>query len=112
MSAPSPPAPSAPQPPRLLDLVGQLARDRFGQDGPAERHARWVRSFILFHNKRHPRELQAGDVHRFLEHVAHTEKDPLNQLAEAHGALTFLYHDVLALGVGIERDSPFNPAFP
>ena len=100
MSAPTPPSPLAPQPPRLLDLVRQVARDRFGQDGPAERHVHWARTFILFHNKRHPRDLQPGDVYRFLDHVAHTEKDPLNRLAEAHGALRFLYRDVLGLDMG------------
>jgi imidazolonepropionase-like amidohydrolase len=104
MSAPTtPPAPAAPQPPRLLDLVRQRARDRLGQDGPAERYAHWTRSFVLFHNKRHPRELQPGDVFRFLDHVAHTEKDPLNALEEAHTALTFLDQDVLALDVMAEE---------
>jgi hypothetical protein len=42
----------------------------------------------------------AGDVGRFLQHVAQTEKDPLARLEEAHTALTFLYHDVLGLDVG------------
>jgi hypothetical protein len=32
----TPPADAAPQPPRFLDLVRQLARDHFGQDGPAD----------------------------------------------------------------------------
>jgi integron integrase len=54
----------------------------------------------LFHNKRHPRDLAPGDVGRFLEHVAQTEKDPLACLEEAHAALTFLYRDVLGLEVG------------
>jgi hypothetical protein len=94
------PPPAPPQPPRLLDLVRQVARSRFGQDGPGERHAQWVRRFILVHDKRHPRDLSAGDVGRFLEHVAQTEKDPLNCLEQAHAALTFLYHDVLGLAIG------------
>jgi integron integrase len=55
---------------------------------------------VLFHNKRHPRELSPGDVGRFLEHVAQTEKDPLAPLEEAHASLAFLYHDVLGLDVG------------
>lgn len=91
MSPPLPPA----EPPRLLDLIRQVALERFGQDGPGQRYADWTRRFILFHNKRHPRELSPGDVHRFLEHVAQTERDPLNQLEQAHTALTFLYRDVL-----------------
>jgi hypothetical protein len=92
--------PLPPQAPRLLDLVRQAAQARFGQDGPAQRHADWARRLVLFHDKRHPRDLDLGDVRRFLEHVAQTEKDPLECLEEAHAALTFLYHDVLGLDVG------------
>src|SRR5262249_59836594 len=94
------PAPTAPQPPRLLDLVRQVARTRFGQEGPGQRYAHWTCRLVLFHNKRHPRDLHPGDVRRFLEHVAQTEKDPLGCLEEAHTALTFLYHDVLGLDMG------------
>jgi integron integrase len=94
------PVGGTPQPPRLLDLVRQTALARFGQDGPGERIADWTRRFVLFHGKRHPRDLSPGDVQRFLEHVAQTEKDSLNRLEQAHAALSFLYHDVLALAVG------------
>jgi hypothetical protein len=69
-----------PQPPRLLDLVRQVARARFGQDGPGQRYAHWTRRLVLFHGKRHPRDLSPGDVGRFLEHVAQTEKDALNPI--------------------------------
>ncbi len=89
-----------PSPPRLLDLVRPVAQTRFGQDGPGERYACWTRCLILFHDKRHPRDLSPGDVGRFLEHVAQTEKDALNALEEAHTALTFLYRDVLGLAIG------------
>jgi hypothetical protein len=97
---PQPLAASSPQPPRLLDLVRQVARTRFGQEGPGQRHADWARRFILFHDKRHPRDLGLGDIGRFLEHVAQTEKDALACLEQAHAALAFLYQDVLGLDVG------------
>jgi len=87
-------------PPRLLDLVRQVAQARFGQDGPGERYAHWTLRLVLFHGKRHPRDLSPGDVGRFLSHVAQTEKDALACLEQAHAALTFLYHDVLGLAVG------------
>jgi hypothetical protein len=99
MATPPPPGPASP-PPRLLDLVRQVARDRFGQDGPGERCADWTRRLVLFHGKRHPRDLAPGDVGRFLEHVAQTENDPLNRLEQAHSALTFLYQEVLCLDIG------------
>ncbi len=101
MSSPSVADSLAPPPPRLLDLVRDVAGQRFGQDGPGERCAHWTLRLVLFHDKRHPRDLTPGDVGRFLEHVAHTEKDPLARLDEAHAAFTFLYHDVLGLDVGV-----------
>jgi hypothetical protein len=88
------------QPPRLLDQVRQAALQRFGRPEPGERYGDWVRRYVLFHGKRHPRELAAADVCRFLEHVAQTEKDPLRCLDNAHEALTFLYQDLLHLNLG------------
>ena len=80
MSTPPPlPVPAVP-PPRLLDLVRQIARQRFGQDGPGERYAQWTCQLVLFHDKRHPRDLSPGDVFRFLEHVAQTQPDARNRL--------------------------------
>lgn len=93
------PLPSQP-PPRLLDLVRQVARSHFGQDGPGDRIAHWVRRFILFHDKQHPRALGLTDVCRFLEHIAQTEKEPLAALEQAHAALSFLFHDVLNMDLG------------
>jgi hypothetical protein len=84
----------------LLDRVRQAALTRFGQTGPGERYAFWTRRLVLFHDRRHPRDLDAGAVGRFLEHVAQTERDPLACLEEAHTALTFLYRDVLGLDLG------------
>ena len=65
------------QPPRLLDQLRDLANKRFCRLEPAERYASWALRYILFHSKRHPRELAASEVERFLEHVAKSEKDPL-----------------------------------
>ncbi len=100
MSAPTSAASSEPQPPRLLDQLRQTAFARFGRPEPGERYVHWARRYILFHGKRHPRDLAAGDVGRFLEHVALSEKDPLRCLEQAHEALTFLYQDLLHLNLG------------
>jgi hypothetical protein len=68
------------QPPRLLDQLRDLANKRFCKLEPAERYASWALRYILFHSKRHPRELAASEVERFLEHGAKSEKDPLGCL--------------------------------
>ena len=87
-------------PPRLLDLLRHVARQHFGQGGPGDRFADWTRRLIHFHDKRHPRELSSADVGRFLHHVAHTEKEPLACIDQAHAAFTFLYQNVLHLEIG------------
>src|SRR5262249_2730057 len=77
-----------------------MALARFGRPEPGERYAEWARRFILFHGKRHPRELGLRDIGQFLEHLAKCEKDPLTALEAAREALSFLYEAVLKREIG------------
>jgi len=88
------------QGPRLLDQISLAALGRFGRPEPGQRYVEWARRFILFHGKRHPRELGVTEVGQFMQHLAQTEKDPLRSLENAHESLTFLYQDVLHLAIG------------
>jgi hypothetical protein len=76
--------------PRLLDQLRQAALDRFRRPEPGERYAGWAHRYILYHGKRHPRDLGAADVGRYLEHLARTEKDPVGCIEQAQEALQFL----------------------
>ena len=86
--------------PKLLDEVRQLALEHYGRQEPVDRHVAWAKRFILFHEKRHPRDLDIREVARFLDHIAKSEKDPLNALDQAREALSFLYEDVLRIQIG------------
>ena len=59
----------APQPMRLLDQLQLNALAHFGRPEPGQRYVHWVRRFILFHGKRHPRELGLAEAGCFLEHL-------------------------------------------
>ena len=96
------------QPPRLLDQLRQAAFHHFGRPEPAERHVDWVRRFILFHGKRHPRDLKIEASVAFLTHLAQSEKDPLQAVEQAREAIAFLYHDVLQSPLA-ELPSPQPP---
>jgi hypothetical protein len=52
-----PASPDPPQPPRLLDQMRHLLRARHYALDTEECYLRWARQFILFHNKRHPRDM-------------------------------------------------------
>ena len=53
--------------PRLLDQVRALALTRFGRQEPGERYVAWALRFIVFHGRRHPRELGMTEIRSFLE---------------------------------------------
>jgi integron integrase len=89
-----------PAPPRLLDQLRLTARQRGHTEPTVAAFADWSRRFILFHGKRHPRELGRTEVGQFLESVAQTEKDPVRALAAGRDALDFLYREVLHLDLG------------
>ncbi|MCL6504315.1 MAG: phage integrase N-terminal SAM-like domain-containing protein, partial [Pirellulales bacterium] len=51
------PATAEPRPARLLDRVRQACRVRHFSIRTEECYVQWIRRFILFHHKRHPREM-------------------------------------------------------
>src|SRR5207244_840129 len=91
--------PSA-SPPRLLDQLRVAARAAGHSQQTIDAFVAWNCRYILFHSKRHPRELSVPQIGQFLQHVVTTEKDPLPALDAARAALDFLYSSVLHLCLG------------
>ena len=57
----------------------------------------WVRRFIFFHGKRHPRGLGAAEVGAFLSHLATERGVSASTQNQAKAALLFLYKEVLVV---------------
>jgi len=55
----------------------------------------WIRRYILFHGKRHPRELGAAEASRFLTALAVEAKVSASTQNQALAALLFLYREVV-----------------
>ncbi|NKF21935.1 integron integrase [Solimonas marina] len=55
----------------------------------------WIKRFIVFHGKRHPREMGAAEVEAFLSHLATDLNVAANTQNLALSALVFLYKNVL-----------------
>lgn len=60
-----------------------------------EAYADWARRFILFHGKRHPKEMGADEVQQFLSHLAVERNVAASTQNQAKSALLFLYREVL-----------------
>lgn len=80
---------------RLLDLVRAEIRLRHYSLRTEKAYVDWIRRFVLYHRKRHPREMGGEEVRAFLNHLAnHSYVSPATQ-AQALAALLFLYKRVL-----------------
>jgi len=58
---------------------------------------RWIRRFILFHEKRHPVDMGEQEVRQFLTYLAEKLKVSAATQNQALNALVFLYRNVLEL---------------
>lgn len=83
--------------PKLLDVVRARIRAKHYSLRTEEQYVDWVRRFILFHNKRHPAEMSAPDVARYLTHLAVERRVSASTQNQALAALLFLYRQVLDL---------------
>ena len=81
--------------PRLLDRVRATIRVRHYSRRTEDAYAAWVRRYILFHGKRHPAEMAAPEITRFLTSLAVDGKVASSTQNQALSALLFLYRDVL-----------------
>ena len=57
-------------PVRLLDQVRERLRFKHYSIRTENSYVGWIRRYILFHDKRHPRDMGATHVERFLTHLA------------------------------------------
>ena len=90
------PMPS-PQPPRLLDQVREAIRLRHFSIKTEMSYVHYVRDFVLFHNKRHPREMGADEIRAYLSHLAIERNVAPSTQTVALSALLFLYRHVLQI---------------
>ena len=56
--------------PKLLDQVRGKIRLKHYSIRTEQTNIDWIKRFILFHDKQHPKNLTAGDMEAFLTHLA------------------------------------------
>ena len=86
---------SSTPPPRLLDRVRAAVRARHYSRRTEKAYVAWIRRYILFHDKRHPADMGAPEVTRFLSSLAVDGKVAASTQNQALSALLFLYGEVL-----------------
>ena len=89
--------PSTPQKRRLLDQVRDRIRAKHYALRTEEAYVDWIRRFVLFHGKQHPKEMGRKEVEAFLTHLAVERHVAASTQNQALAALLFLYKEVLEI---------------
>jgi len=82
-------------PPKLLDEVRTVARVKHFSLSTERAYVSWIRRFILFHHKRHPREMGEPEIRQFISDLAVNAKISASTQTVALSAMLFLYRHVL-----------------
>lgn len=90
-----PKTPPKPTEKKLLDIVRDTIRRKHYSIRTEEAYVNWIRRFILFHGKRHPKDMGAAEVEAFLTHLATEGHVATSTQNQAFSALLFLYCEVL-----------------
>lgn len=81
----------SPKKPRLLDQVRNRIRYLHYSPKTESSYTHWIKQYIFFHNKQHPKDLVADDVVAFLNYLAVTKNVSASTQNQAMNAIVFLY---------------------
>ncbi|MFL0803836.1 MAG: phage integrase N-terminal SAM-like domain-containing protein [Agarilytica sp.] len=85
---------------KLLDQVRAQIRVRHYAYSTEKSYCHWIKKYILFNQKQHPKLLTPDHVAVFLTHLAVREKVSASTQNQALCALIFLYRHVLGIEIG------------
>jgi integrase len=86
---------------RLREQLREVMRFKHFSHRTEEAYWHWIKGFILFHGKRHPREMHAAEVRAYLSHLASEKNVAAATQNQALNAIVFLYREVLGLRLGL-----------
>jgi integron integrase len=91
---------SAPGKAKLLDELRSFMRTRRYSLRTEQAYLDWIRRFIIFQGKRHPRDMGENEIVEFLSHLATERNVSASTQNQALSALLFLYRQFLERKLG------------
>ena len=80
---------------RFMEVVRRRLRERRYSRRTEEAYVHWIRRYIIFHGRRHPRDLGESEMRRFLTMLSADARVAASTQNQALAAITFLYDGVL-----------------
>jgi len=85
---------------KLREQLGEVMRYKHFSHRTESAYWHWIKGLILFHGKKHPREMGAVEVQAYLSHLASEKNVAKATQNQALNAIVFLYREVLGLELG------------
>lgn len=79
----------------FLHSIHQLMTSRYYSPRTINAYIHWITSFIIYHNKRHPKDMAEAEVEAYLTYLALEKKVAVKTQILALNALSFLYREIL-----------------
>jgi integron integrase len=80
---------------RLLEIVRRAMRERRFSERTQRAYLGWIRRYVLFHDRRDPRDMGAIEVRAFLSDLAVQRRVSASSQNQALAAMTFLYDSAI-----------------
>jgi integron integrase len=94
-------AAASPPKPKLLDQLRHAIRTRHYSYRTEKAYVHWIKRYIFFHNKKHPKEMAESEIAMFLSSLATGNHVAASTQNQALNALLFLYNEVLERKIGL-----------
>ncbi len=102
--------PIQPTPPKkLLDQYRDALRLKQYSRRTEKTYILWVRSYIFFHNKRHPKEMGISEIRQFITHLVSEKKVSASTQNQALSSILFLYRHLLHIPLDETSLAEFRP---
>ncbi|MFM7442106.1 MAG: phage integrase N-terminal SAM-like domain-containing protein, partial [Snowella sp.] len=89
-----------PSPRKLLDVVRETICLKHYSYRTEQTYVDWIKRYLLFHQKKHPREMGEEEIKSFLSHLAVERNVAAATQNQALNAILFLYREVLKIELG------------
>lgn len=111
-SSQHPNVPHAGKTKKLLDQYSEFLRNRHYSLRTEQTYIGWVRDYILYHKKRHPREMGVAEINEFITYLVNQKKVAASTQNQAISAILYLYRNVLSIQLDEKALMSIRPTKP
>lgn len=100
--------------PYLRFIEETMRLKRFRQT-TIKNYLQWIKRYILFHHKKHPKDMHDNEVQAFLSYLVNSKNVAPSTQAQALNALVFLYREIIKRPLSLDlnfRKSQRQPKLP